>query len=65
MDSFILEYSMRSKKINNEFGCFHRFESWSGQGNGSYYKSIFAKSSTFWSKLGGQVWRHDISIIKL
>lgn len=31
----------------------------------SYYKSIFAKSSTFWSKLGGQVWRHDISIIKL
>ena len=37
----------------------------SGQRNGNYYKNIFAKNSTFWNKPGGQVWRHDISIIKL
>ena len=65
MDTSVVEYSRRSNKINNEFGRFHRFKSQSGQGNKSYYKSIFAKSATFWSKLGGQVWRHDISIIKL
>ena len=67
MDSAILEYSVRSsKKIDNEFGHSHLFQSQSGQGNRNcYYKSIFARSSAFWSKLDGQVWRHDISIVEL
>lgn len=66
MDSSILEYSMRSnKKLMMNLDAFIDFRVSLGKGMGVNHKSIFAQSSTFWSKLGGQVWRHDISIIKL
>lgn len=63
-NSSILEYSMRGiKKLIMNLDTLQISES--GQRNGNYYKNIFAKNSTFWNKPGGQVWRHDISIIKL
>lgn len=52
MGSFILEYSMRRKKINNEFGCFHRFESWSGQGGmGVIIKAFLLRVQHFGASL--------------
>lgn len=52
-----------SVKINNELGHYQIRELvWARIG--VIIKSIFAKSSAFWSKLGGQVWRLDIRLIK-